>query len=479
MRSRHLFQRLRPLSTALAITCLGPCVLQAQDAIDRPSLDQLRAELGGATTLPQVTAVAMTWRARAPRAVLHLGDSYVDLRRAVLADTRGLFVSTWDAFDQEVRRHPDWPYARLGLALTALEIYTRQYPLPASYDGTTGGTHYDGYELEMTRALRTQGGFPPAVDWVVTSMLVSGDYRQPGAIIDALQYVADSTQVNDPRVELVLARVELMRGAPVQSLRRIGAYLREGGDTGTAFLEHASVLASMGSSDSAAALYLAGAKLRSAEVKNAYQLDIEWIASPEELVQFTRLPDDSVGGFIAAFWRRRDAQQFAPTGRELQEHLARSAYVIQHFPPPDPAYRALFLPYGVTSCAQVATGATDGEAARAGAPRGSPPLVDNRAVLYMRYGAALRPVGTVALRDATGDGNPALAYRYDPGLMSGSNIMSTGNGTSVPVTPVAGHAALAPFQPTPLAPIPFDRDITWVYVVQGQMSEAVLGRCQH
>lgn len=152
----------------------------------------------------------------------------------------------------------------------------------------------------------------------------------------------------------------------------------------------------------------------------------------------------------------------------------------QHFIAPDPAYRALFLPYGVDSCPRVARYPTDdGDARAQGGPSpASRLLVDSRAVLYMRYGASLRPAGTVALRDAVGDGNPALAYRYDPGLMSGSNIMSTGNGASVPGTPVVAHRPLEPFMPTTVAPIPFDRDITWVYVVEGQLHEAVPGKCR-
>ena len=86
----------------------------------------------------------------------------------------------------------------------------------------------------------------------------------------------------------------------------------------------------------------------------------------------------------------------------------------------------------------------------------------------------------VALRVATGDGNPALAYRYDPGRMSGADIMSTGSGTAPATTrPVSVNTPLAPFMPTTVAPIRFDRDITWVYVVQGEIHEAVPDRCRH
>ncbi len=87
--------------------------------------------------------------------------AYIELRRAMLASKQAAFVAAWDGFDQAVRRHPGWPYARLGLALTALEIYVRHYPVPANYDDVASGTHYDGYALQMPRALRAESGFVP------------------------------------------------------------------------------------------------------------------------------------------------------------------------------------------------------------------------------------------------------------------------------------------------------------------------------
>jgi hypothetical protein len=57
--------------------------------------------------------------------------------------------------------------------------------------------------------------------------------------------------------------------------------------------------------------------------------------------------------------------------------------------------------------------------------------------------------------------------------------MSNGPAAAAPITPVANRVPLAPFRPTSVAPIPFDHDITWVYVVDGQIYEATPGRCVH
>ena len=189
----------------------------------------------------------------------------------------------------------------------------------------------------------------------------------------------------EPRVELALARADLLVGNPAGSMRRISAYLDESGDSGIALLEEARALASMGSLDSAAVTYLAGAQVASIAVKDAYQLDIDWVASPDELARYDRLSTDSIGVFITAFWSARDLQELRPRGSQVREHLRRWVYVKQRFLPPDLGYRALFLPYGVTSCRQPAEPSASPEVAST--PRQGysavPQLFDSRAVLYM------------------------------------------------------------------------------------------------
>lgn len=178
----------------------------------------------------------------------------------------------------------------MGLAMTALEVHVRHYPLPAMYDGVASGTHYDGYLLQVGYLFKAEPGFKPGIDWVVSTMTADGDYAQPVVVLDALEYVADSTDIADPRVELLLARSSRALGDPVQSLRRIQDYLSEGGDLGVARLEQARSLAWMGAMDSAAAAYLEGAQVRSPATRQAYEGDIAWVASPQELASFEQLP---------------------------------------------------------------------------------------------------------------------------------------------------------------------------------------------
>jgi len=162
--------RRRVLLAAWGFLCLGPRTLSAQDAPHRPALNQLRSALDSATTIPEVDHVAAGWDAVSRKPVERLGDAYIELRRGVLLDDRATLVSAWDDFDRVVRLHPDWPYARLGLAVAALEIYSRRYPLPASYDDVAGGTHYDGYSIQMNRALHSEPTFQPAINWLAGTL---------------------------------------------------------------------------------------------------------------------------------------------------------------------------------------------------------------------------------------------------------------------------------------------------------------------
>ena len=110
-----------------------------------------------------------------------------ELRAGVLTNDRDLLTEAWDHFDQMVRVHPDWPYARLGLAKAALEIYSRRYPLPAMYDDVVGGTHYDGFVIEMKRLLKEEPNFEPAITWLAETLSAEGDREQPEAILELLR----------------------------------------------------------------------------------------------------------------------------------------------------------------------------------------------------------------------------------------------------------------------------------------------------
>lgn len=462
-----MFDRLRcrprVLSTALAITCLGPCVLQAQDAPYRPALHQLVAQLDSARSTAEIDVIATRWDESGPRAVGRLAAAYIELQRGVVSGSRAVLTSAWDKFDQVVRVHPDWPYARLGLAEAALQIYSRRYPLPASYDDVAGGTHYDGYAIQIKRTLESEPDFQPAVNWLAGTLSEEGDRDQPGGILEALRYIADSTASSDPRIQLILARAERLHGDAKQSVARLDAFLREGGDSGVAELELARSLAWMGALNDAATEYLVGAGVQTDEARAIYRLDLSWVATPRELARFDSLPPDSVAPFIAKFWRKRDVQELRPEGSRLQEHLRRWVYVSRNYRVPDPgrrtAYKEVFIPYNGLPCSEDGARSLDdydyNEPARQGGYRSPERVFDHRAIVYMRHGEPLYQFGgspdTLSYL-ATNRAYPQLDA-YDATVM---RQVST------------SFAPFTSLSPSLMGPNP-DRNMTWVYLMGGRM----------
>lgn len=464
MLDRVTFQRLLPFSTALALTCPGPCLLQAQDAAYRASVHQLRAELDSTHSIAQVDAVAADWSATGPAAVSRLGAAFIELRRGILDNNRLELISAWERFDQVVRLHPDWPYARLGLAEAALEIYSRRYPLPAMYDDVAGGTHYNGYEIQMKRTLKAEPTFQPAITWLAGTLSEEGDREQPASILGVLQYIADSTSSSDPRIQIILARAERLHGDARQSLPRIDAYLREGGDSGVADLERARSYAWMGKLGEAARQYTSGARIQTSEARAIYRLDISWVATRWELTAFDSLPADSVGPFIDRFWSKRDVQELRPDGSRLQEHLRRWVYVTQHFRVPDPgrrtAWREVYLPYSGTKCQEKGANTLDdydyAEPARQGGYRAPERVFDHRGIVYMRHGEPLYRLG--------GDTASATGEATDRGSdkMSESDAQAARREITGTIRPLIADMTEIRF----LDP---DRNVTWVYLIGGQV----------
>lgn len=459
----HLARASLGLLAACAWSAAKPEVLHAQDAPYRPALNRLRTALDSAQSLAAVDSIAAAWKVNGQPEVNRLASAYIELRRGTLSNSRLVLTSAWSRFDQVVRVHPDWPYARLGLAVAALEIYSRRYPLPADYDNVAGGTHYDGYTIQMKRTLRSEPSFQPAIAWLAGTLSQEGDRDQPGDILEALQYIADSTGSSDPRVQLILARSERQHGDPAQSVVRIDAYLREGGDPGVAEFELARSFAWMGEFDNAADEYMAGAAVQTDEARAIYRLDLSWVATPRELARFDSLPPDSIARFIGHFWSKRDVQELRPEGSRLQEHLRRWVYISQHYRVPNPgrrtAYKEVFIPYNGLPCAEDGARSLDDydytEPARQGSYRVPERVFDHRAIVYMRHGEPLYEFG---------GGPDTLSYLATNRAYTRLDAYDASRVRQV-ATNIVPFTSLAPS----LIGANPDRNVTWVYLMSGRM----------
>ena len=63
----------------------------------------------------------------------------------------------------------------------------------------------------------------------------------------------------------------------------------------------------------------------------AYRNALEWVASPEELMDWDSLPAAARGGFVAGFWASRDVASGRPDGARLVEHYARLEFALREF----------------------------------------------------------------------------------------------------------------------------------------------------
>ncbi len=437
--------------------CSGP-VVHAQDAPYRIQLKDLCEALDSTTSVPRVEQIKARWDAPKDNPVERLGDAYAELRLGALTNERDIVITAWEHFDQVVRVHPDWPYARLGLAKAALEIYSRRYPLPAMYDDVPGGTHYDGYVIEMKRLLTEEPTFEPAITWLAEMLSAEADREQPKAVLELLQYAADSAGNHDPEIQLILARAERLDGDVPQSVRRIDAYVREGGDSGIGDLEMAHSLAWIGELENAAIEYMAGAHVPTIEARADYRRDLSWVAKPRELEQYDSLPADSIGAWIDHFWTKRDAQELRPDGSRLQEHLRRWVYVSLNYRVPDPgrrtALRKVSVYYvGGTPCQESGANSLDDydytEPAREGGFRTWERVFNHRAIVYMRHGEPTYRLGGDYAKLSYGSND-----RTNPALEN-SPLLATG-----PRGPVKADV---PVQ------VGFEHDVTWVYFIGGEL----------
>ncbi len=394
----------------LSLALLGtlPASLSAQYAPARAQLDSLRSTLAAASTVAQVDEIRLAWGSRASGEVRKLGDGFALLARNNLLDSAATPYEPWTHFDQLVRNHPSWPYARLGLAMSSLELYRSRSTMPSDYETRAGGSHYDGYVIQLRRLLAIEPGFEPAINWLASTMEDELDREQPKQGIELLSRLVDSAGVQNLDALLVLARDARTRGNHSAALARLDAYARAGGDHAVASLERARTIAATGDLRLAASTYLDGTHGVSPDGRAAYRLDLEWVARPAELAHLDSLPPETVPDYIARFWSLRDAQELREDGERLQEHLRRWVYVHEHFRVPDPqrrnAYARVFISNirgstGATACLEDGANSLDDldyrEPARAGHYRSGERVLDHRAIIYMRHGEPYIAVGGV------------------------------------------------------------------------------------
>ena len=442
--------RLAALAAATALASASAAL--GQDAPYRVRLAALLAELDTCSTPASVDAIA---RSRPPvksDGVGNLEEGFITLRRGVLLDDERLLVEAWGDLERVADVRPSWPFAQLGVAMAAMELYSRHYVAPARYKGASGGTHYEGFIYEMREMLKREPGFREGLAWLADALDKDGDRNQPASLMRLLSFAVDSFNAPAPPATLlVLARHARTERDWDGALSYLDRFMAAGGDSGVAFLERARTLAGQGSLTAAVEHYESGLHIGTREGLLFYLGDLEWVATDAEMRYIESLPFDQQPQGIQRFWQKRDDRDLRDYGSRITEHLRRWAYVHKafrvDFPERRTVFQDVFTSIATEKCLKDGPLSLDDytfrDPSRAGRYRKVEFILDHRAIIYMRHGEPIMRLG---------------------GAFSGEQ-----GGYTAESVEAIGAATEAVSDPWGITPFRLDRTTTWVYLLKGEV----------
>jgi hypothetical protein len=422
--ARH--QGVRTVVTILALSASLKVVPNlAQTAPDRATVEQLRRELGEASTVEQVHALGPPPEADPSPAVILLWRGFAAVRLGELTRDRRYFDDAIRQFDDATLRAPDWPYPWFGLAVAKDALHHRDALAKSSRYQPDGMSYFEGFTRAISRVFERDSLFGPGIEFLRRRLVGQGERQQPEVLLAPLRRVAAGPG-GSPEDALILARDYRRRGRGDSALVMLDLYRERGGNAGMARLERAHALASLGAFDAAATAYLAGLQHLSRDARDAYRNDLLWIADAAELSAFDREPQDSLAGWVADFWRWRDDAELRRPGERLREHLRRWAFVDLHYRVVSPERRTQFARTWATPVGPCNRGdyylADDllgDSVVRSADGRRRERLYDDRAYVYMRHGEPARRTGGKGAYQVPGSTPPTQPPQVDGGVSSG------------------------------------------------------------
>ncbi|HET8649988.1 MAG TPA: GWxTD domain-containing protein [Gemmatimonadales bacterium] len=401
---------------------------------------------------------AQTSAGHSPLAVLAHADSDTagsqPDERALLRGVRALQIAdstaTRDDFDAAVHlvagvidRHPDWPDAwyqlgRIRLAMHRAGLVAK----PGPYQ-PIGSDYLQTARTAFTRALDADSTFLPAGIELAATATETKKLDIAHSVVARLERVARAHPDAGLLTSLgVLERVAGDDSASATALRQARAL---GADSSLIAIELARTLFQLGDTAAAERSYYAGlADVPSAIPRAQYRIDLAWIATPAELAAFDSVPADSLDAWVHRFWNERDVREGRLPGERLAEHYRRLDYALKNFRSvghsqlagnsPGAGIRAIsgmriIGPNGETKeskalhdldrTALEVMGATPHQvyamlSARTmlSAYRSNQQLVDDRGVIYIRYG---EPDARALFNNPAVDANESWKYRTPTG----------------------------------------------------------------
>lgn len=324
------------LGAVLVTAAVLPARLAAQEPEARARLDSLVAAFA---TIPDSTTLLSMETERIAYAKEHRDDPMVHLELGLLAFRLGevtVGAKHYDdaagEFEWATELRPSWPAPWYWLGRAELAIgETRAIPLEnirqvLGIDALSKGAR------AFARAAQADPSYSQALVDLANTALQQRIAPRLDLAQQALRLAAPTAAGGQPAVLLARGRVERELNARDSALAAFRAYLAAGGDSALGYVEEARTLALLDRPDSAVLAYFAaGRATLTAEARRQLRRDLAWIATPEELAAFDRLPPDSAGLWLRHFWSRRDIEDARKPGDRLVEQFRRYAYARAHF----------------------------------------------------------------------------------------------------------------------------------------------------
>jgi len=326
----------RLLCAAVLAAAAGPSRLVAQEPADRARLDSLVTSFA---PIPDSATLLAVEAARIAVAKEHRDDPMIHLELGVLAYRIGEVTRSSKHYDDAAGEfewasdlRPDWPTPWYWLGRAELAIGESRIIVLENVREVLGVDALSKAARAFARAAAVDPSYSRALVDLATTALRQRIAPRLDVAQRALRLAATTAAGREPEVLLARGRVELELDARDSALVAFRAYVAAGGDSGIGGLEVARTLALLRLPDSAVAEYFTALRAPASPGARAlFRKDIAWIATPEELAEFDRLPADSAGRWLRRFWGERDVEDARRPGERLVEQFRRYAYARANF----------------------------------------------------------------------------------------------------------------------------------------------------
>ena len=372
-----------------------------QSPAQQTALAMFTDSLRSAVTVKDLGQISPIWNHQAPGVMKELRRGLYWLRQGELENNQNLFDQALHQFEWATGSATDWPYPRYGMALSlfGMKRYGFENREVTSKTMADYTAFYQGGERELRHSWQNDSTFQPTTDLLLDLMDAEGERVQQPWRIKALETRRNTAVAPDPRVELLLGRAYRRDGNLSEALLAFEFYQVLGGNQAVGALERARTLSGMGEDHAAVAAYEAGLWQVDSVGRAFYRADLQWITTFEELRAFDALAEDSIASWVKEFWTLLDAEEIRAPGERLREHLRRWHVVHQEFRVTRPSQRAFMNPPLIMvfgPCTEQRPRTIDElefpNPSRPDDLRAMEPILDHRAVIYMRHGAPIYAV---------------------------------------------------------------------------------------